>query len=245
MVLRSKLLAMEGIDGSGKRTQLDLLARVLAERGVPHVQISFPRYDSFFGQMVGRFLNGEFGALEQVDPHFSALLFAGDRLEAKGELDEELRKGKTVVADRYVASNLAHQTARVPPDDREEFLAWLKRLEYDVYRLPREELVVYLRLPASVAHDMVARKAARDYTTRQRDLQEASVAHLEQAAEVYDLLAMAPNWVTIECYDEAAGQLRAPDQIHADVLKAIEARASFLVRKERRTRPGSRRRPRT
>src|SRR5579863_5969901 len=147
MAARGKLIALEGIDGSGKRTQLDLLARKLDARGLATFRISFPRYESFHGKLVGRYLNGEFGSLGAVDPHLSALLYAGDRLEAKPEIEAALSAGKIVLADRYIGSNLAHQSERVPPDRREEFLAWLKRLEYGLYALAVEDLVVYLRVP--------------------------------------------------------------------------------------------------
>ncbi len=221
---RGKFIAIEGIDGSGKRTQLDLLARVFAARGIAHVRFSFPRYDSSFGRLVARYLNGEFGKLDAVDAHFSALLFAGDRFEAKTELEAALASGKTILADRYVGSNLAHQTARVGPQRREEFLSWLKRLEYGIYALPAEDLVIYLRLPAVQAQRLVGLKTAREYTQLLRDLQEADLRHLEQAALVYDRLATEPNWVTIECFDPAAGALRPPEAIHAEVLAAVEAR---------------------
>jgi dTMP kinase len=219
---RGSFIAMEGIDGAGKRTQLELLARWLADRGVPHARISFPRYDSFFGRLVGQFLDGRFGKLDQVDPHFSALLYAGDRLDAKSEMNDILQhQSRILIADRYVGSNLAHQTARCAPAQRDEFLRWLKELEYRVYGLPVEDLVVYLRVPAAVAHRQVAQKTARDYTARSHDLQEADLRHLQDAATVYDQLAGAPNWVTVECCD-ARGALRSPEAIHADVVRAVE-----------------------
>lgn len=227
---RQKFLAIEGIDGAGKRTQMDLLCHLLDRRKVPYVRVSFPRYESFFGQMVGRYLNGVYGPLEAVDPHFSALLYAGDRLEAKSELEEALLARKLVLADRYIGSNLAHQTARVQPESREEFLAWLKKLEYEIYGLPVEDLVVYLRLPAAEAQRLVGNKAARDYTKQQRDLQEANLAHLEQAAQVYDLLAKEPNWASVDCYEVGVGRLRAPEGILRDVLATIEKRAAFLLK---------------
>jgi dTMP kinase len=224
MPASAKLIAIEGIDGSGKRTQLELLVQELARRGIPHTRVSFPRYEGFFGKMVSRFLNGEFGPLEAVDPHFSALLFAGDRLEAKPMLAAELAQGRLVLADRYIGSNLAHQTARAPREQRAEFLAWLKKLEYEVYGLPAEDLVIYLRLPAHEAHRLVGTKAARDYTKLPRDLQEANLAHLEAASAVYDQLAKTPNWVTIECLDPAGNELRLPETIHRDVVAALDAR---------------------
>src|SRR5271169_3521244 len=120
MVKSGKLIAIEGIDGSGKRTQLDLLSSELDSRGLNTFRISFPRYESFYGKLVGRYLNGEFGALDAVDPHLSSLLYAGDRLEAKPEIEGALSAGKIVLADRYVGSNLAHQSERVPAEKREE-----------------------------------------------------------------------------------------------------------------------------
>ena len=140
MATRGKFIALEGIDGSGKRTQIDLLASGLNARGLATFRIGFPRYESFFGKLVGRYLNGEFGALDAVDPHLSALLYAGDRLEAKLEIEAALSDGKIVLADRYIGSNMAHQSERVSPEKREEFLAWLKHLEYGLYRLPVEDL---------------------------------------------------------------------------------------------------------
>src|SRR5574337_266601 len=223
MASRGKFIAIEGTDGSGKRTQIELLSRALEARGIAHVRFSFPRYESSFGRLVARYLNGEFGRLEAVDAHLSALLFAGDRFECKAELEAALAAGKTVLADRYIGSNLAHQTARVGAQRREEFLSWLKRLEYGIYRLPVEDLVIYLRLPAAEAHRLVGLKAAREYTNLQRDLQEADLKHLVQAALVYDRLATEPNWVTVECFEAAKGELRPPEGIHQAVLAAVEA----------------------
>src|SRR6202050_4929400 len=149
MHARGKLIVLEGIDGSGKRTQSDALAREFSRRGTPFAQISFPNYGGFHGNLVARFLNGGFGPLSAVDPHFSALLYAGDRLGSKPGIKAALAAGKIVLADRYVASNLAHQGARAPREKRPEFLAWLKQLEYQVHALPAEDLVIYLRLPVA------------------------------------------------------------------------------------------------
>jgi|HubBroStandDraft_2_1064218.scaffolds.fasta_scaffold138965_1 dTMP kinase len=224
MATRGKLIALEGIDGSGKRTQLELLARALETRGLSTFQISFPRYESFYGKLVGRYLNGEFGALEAVNPHFSALLYAGDRLEAKPEMEAALGTGKFVLADRYIGSNMAHQSARMKPSDREEFLDWLKRLEYGVYALPAEDLVIYLRVPVAEAHRLVGLKTARAYTTLRRDIQEADMTHLQETAKMYERLATGMNWASIDCINPASGGLFPPEEIHAAVLRAVEMR---------------------
>jgi dTMP kinase len=218
-----RLIAIEGIDGSGKGTQLELLQKALRARGVAVHATNFPHYQSWFGSMVGQFLNGKFGALETVDPHFAALLYAGDRFEAKRELADALAQGKLVLADRYIASNLAHQTGRVPAAQRAEFIAWLEHLEYNIYGLPREDRVIYLRVPPTQAQVLVSQKAARSYTTAKQDIQESSLRHLQDAAEMYDQLSKRPHWATIECVDRSTNTMRAPDAISADLLEIVEA----------------------
>jgi dTMP kinase len=224
MAARGKFIAFEGIDGSGKRTQLELLAKSLSERGVPFTQVGFPRYEGFFGRLVGQFLNGEFGPLEAVDPHFSALLYAGDRFESKQGIEASLAAGKAILSDRYIGSNLAHQGARVPAAKRSEFLAWLAQLEYEIYGLPREDLVLYLRVPVAEAHRLIGEKGKREYTNLSRDLQEADTSHLAEAAKVYEELSRQPNWAIIECMNSAGEALRRPEEINKDILAAVEAR---------------------
>jgi dTMP kinase len=222
MTSRGKLIAIEGIDGSGKRTQLDLLEKSLAFRGLEVYSTGFPQYDSWFGKMVGQFLNGELGLLESVDPHFTALLYAGDRFEAKSKVTTALDQGRIVLADRYIASNLAHQTARAPANKRSEFLNWIEHLEYGIYDLPREDLILYLRVPPSEAQSLVAKKSARSYTSAKQDLLEASLHHLETAAQMYDLLSRRPGWATIQCFDEIRGGMRTPEVIADEILAAVE-----------------------
>jgi dTMP kinase len=216
------LIAIEGIDGSGKHTQAKLLEHSLVSRGYSVYATGFPQYESWFGNMVGRFLNGDFGSLEAVDPHFSALLYAGDRFEAKPRIQSALNEGKVVLVDRYVASNLAHQVARAPVERRSEFLRWIEHLEYFVYGLPRENLILYLRVPPSQAQKLVAQKAERNYTRATHDLLERSLRHLEDAAEMYDMLSRSKPWATVQCFDAQSGTLRQPEEISKEVHSAIQ-----------------------
>jgi dTMP kinase len=235
---RGILIAVEGIDGSGKRTQVELLEKALTKRGHSVYSTGFPQYDSWFGKMVGQFLDGRLGPLESVDPHFTALLYAGDRFEAKQRMEAALNRGSVVLADRYIGSNLAHQTVRAPAEKRAEFLSWIEHLEYTIYGLPRESLVLYLRVPPVEAQSLVARKSARSYTTAQKDLLESSLRHLEDAAEMYDLLSRRPSWATTQCFDATRHIMRPPEEIAAEVLAAVEPvlakRAAFKSRKKRR-----------
>src|SRR5277367_3499351 len=191
-----KLIAIEGIDGSGKRTQVELLANALRQRGYSVHQTVFPKYESTFGRLIGQFLDGQLGSLETVDPRFTALLYAGDRLEAKPELEAALGKGQIVLADRYIGSNLAHQGARSAPETRNDFIDWIRHVEYSIYGLPREQLILYLRVPPQQAQKLVLQKTAREYTSAAQDLQESSLHHLQNAADVYDQLSAHAPWIT-------------------------------------------------
>jgi dTMP kinase len=217
-----RLIAIEGIDGSGKRTQLDLLTATLNDTGVSVYSTGFPQYQSWFGKMVGQFLNGELGSLESVDPHFSSLLYAGDRFEAKNKIVGALNEGKIVLIDRYIGSNLAHQTARVAPQKREEFGRWIRHLEYDIYDLPSEDRVIYLRIPPSEAQKLVNQKSQRSYTDAKQDLLEASLRHLQEAADMYDQLSRESPWIKIECFDPSRNAVRPPADIAKEVWAAVQ-----------------------
>jgi len=210
---------------------MDLLHGAIAagEGGHSVYSTGFPQYDSWFGKMVGQFLNGELGALEVVDPHFTALLYAGDRFEAKPKIESALNEGKIVLIDRYIGSNLAHQTARVPPEKRDNFRRWIEHLEYNIYDLPREDLILYLRVPPVEAQKLVGRKSQRTYTNAKQDLLEASLRHLQDAAAMYDQLARSAPWVTIECFDAQAGAMRSVKEIARDVLTAVAPVLSTAV----------------
>jgi len=221
---RGMLIVFEGIDGAGKRTQVSLLSAALAARNIPCESFSFPVYPTFFGRLIERYLNGEFGPLDQVDPHFSAMLFAGDRLKQKDRLLKALQDGKTVLADRYVASNLAHQGARVPQAERAAFLDWLRKLEYGVYELPAEDLVLYLRIEPEEAQDRMAQRRGDAAAGNGGDLHEGDRKHLADAAAVYDDLARAEHWITIDCVEPATSQPRSPQETHALVKAAVDVR---------------------
>jgi len=222
MTTRGLLIAIEGIDGSGKHTQAKLLEHSLQGLGYQVYFTGFPQYESWFGTMVGKFLNGDLGPLETVDPHFTALLYAGDRFEAKPRLEVGLNQGKIVLVDRYVGSNLAHQVAREKPEKRAEFLRWIEHLEYSIYGLPRENLILYLRVPPSQAQKLVAQKSERQYTAAKHDILEKNLRHLEDAAEMYDMMSRSRPWATVQCFDAQSNQLRLPEDISRECMQAVK-----------------------
>ena len=125
------LIAIEGIDGSGKGTQASRLTVALQARGLRTAMLQFPRYAATnFGTAIGDFLNGRFGSLDQVHPQLAAVLYAGDRFESKQLLLSLISENDVVVLDRYVGSNLAHQAAKLDGDERKRLTQWIEQIEY-------------------------------------------------------------------------------------------------------------------
>ena len=216
------LLAIEGVDGAGKGTLArNLLARAAAA-GLTAASLSFPRYEETrFAKLIAQYLNGRFGALADVPPRFAALLYAGDRFESRERLRDLLSRHRLVVLDRYVASNVAYNAAKLPEAERAGLVDWLHELEYDVFELPAAGLTCLLTTPVAIADALVARKAERSYTAQTRDLHEADRSYLAEVARVYEKLATAnarSTWLRLAATDEA-GALRPPDAI-ADELWA-------------------------
>jgi nucleoside 2-deoxyribosyltransferase len=139
MSRKGKLIVIDGTNASGKATQTQLLISYFSRHKIKAKQISFPRYyTSFHGKTVCRFLKGEFGRLQDINPYLSSLAFALDRLTAKNQIVDWLEKGYIVIADRYVTSSLAHQGAKLSSRERTKFVNWVYDMEYKQHRMPKE-----------------------------------------------------------------------------------------------------------
>lgn len=216
------LVAIEGIDGSGKGTQAQRLLSHLQAQGRRATLLSFPRYEAtFFGRAVGEYLNGAFGSLEQVHPFFASLLFAGDRFESRDLLREAVASQDVVVLDRYVASNVAHQAARLDGPARQRLIEAIEYLEFELYRIPRPDLVVLLDLSVPAAQRLIATKPRRSYTERSADIQEADAQYLAGVRELYlELAGRDPEWSVVAC--ERQNVVRSIDDIADEIAKRVE-----------------------
>ncbi|MCC7515338.1 MAG: thymidylate kinase [Bacteroidia bacterium] len=226
--MKGKLIVLTGIDGSGKTVQTKLLYDKLLSKGIPAETIDFPQYGrTLFADMIAKYLRGEFGSLKDVSPYLAAVLFAGDRFEAKSILEGWLNEGKVVIANRYVCDNIAHQGVRVYDSDKHanlpKFVDWLTRLEYDVYGLPKSDLNVFLSIPHTVAYDLIVAKAERAYLgNSKRDIHEADFNYLENTSIVFHTLAMSqPNWETVDCMNKN-GKLLSELEISKKVWNCIK-----------------------
>jgi dTMP kinase len=228
MSSKGKFVVIEGTDGSGKRTQFELLRdRIIKETGLKVFEVDFPQYEkTFFGKQVGRYLAGEFGGLNDNVPHLISVLYAADRWQAKGEIEAALQRGELILANRYAKSNMGHQTPKLPPEKQQEFIDFLLEMEYEVFGIPQEDLNIFLFVPADTAQKLVDKKAARSYTHgKKRDIHEADLDYLRKTVEMYQRLAeMFPERVVmIDCTDEN-GELLQPAQIHDKVWEIVEER---------------------
>lgn len=218
---RGKLIVIDGGDGSGKTTQSEMLSKYLKKNGIKVKTFDFPRYySSFHGKVVGRFLAGEFGGVNEVSPYLASLAYALDRAAAKSEMDEWLRHGGTIVSNRYATSNMAHQGARLPQDKRKEFLDWIDELEYKVHKIPREDIVIYLHVPWKVGMELTQKKGLRAYLGGKKDILETDENHRSESEAMYlSLSKKRKNWVVIECVID--GVILTKEMIHEKVLEVL------------------------
>ncbi|MDC7223828.1 MAG: hypothetical protein PQJ60_08820 [Spirochaetales bacterium] len=212
------LIAIDGIDGSGKGTQTKLIYQYLLEKGKKVDLISFPMYTTFFGTMVGEYLNGDFGTLEQVDPKLAALLFAMDR---KDFFEKNRLNGDIILCDRYVPSNIGHQAGRVPREEREGFVRWLEELEFGINRIPRADLSILFDISVENSARQVAKKQKRDYTDLTHDIHEQDRDYLSAVREYFLALGEREGYELIDCEDGRGG-VRPIPQIFEQVKSLID-----------------------
>jgi dTMP kinase len=215
------LLAIEGIDGAGKGTLCRELLALAEGAGIRAAALSFPRYEQTqFADLIGRYLRGEMGAIDQVPVRYAALLYGGDRFESRDRLMALIADHDLLILDRYVASNIAYNAAKLPAAERAELIAWIERLEYGLFDLPRPDLTLLLATSTALADRLVGKKDARSYTRATRDLHEADRDFLSVVAALYGELADAggESWLRVEPTDDA-GNLRPPADIAASVWR--------------------------
>jgi len=221
----SEFIAIEGGDGSGKGTQSELYREYAATAlGKNVLKISFPRYGQPSAYYVERYLNGAYGEAQNVNAELGTLPYALDRFAASEEIRTHLRiPNGLVVADRYMASNLAHQGAKI--DDAKERQAFYERTmltEYDILKIPRPSHNVVLLMPSELAQQNIDKKDARSYTEMKRDIHEADAGHLDKAKRNYEeLCELYPDeFSPITCTDEN-GAMKSIEAIQQEIRRLL------------------------
>lgn len=227
-----KLFVIEGIDGSGKSTQIGLLHSYFTGKGYDCRYLHFPRTDApYFGELIARFLRGEFGSLEDLDPYLVAMLYAGDRKDAAGLIRDWLRENKIVLLDRYTFSNIAYQCAKL--SDRNERLKlkeWILRLEFEHFAIPQPDLNIFLDAPLSfTSHKLSSgRKGSdREYLRGNSDVHEENSSFQEKVRKIYlELSEEEERVIPVTCSDEK-GNMLPPEEISKKIITIINERKKF------------------
>ena len=220
-------LVIEGLDGSGKSTQLKMLCDYLNRQNMPYKYLHFPRLEAgVYGKLIARFLRGEMGANDQVDPYLVALIFAGDRTDASQLIRKWMDEGYLVVADRYVYSNIAFQCAKLTQaEERDKLRDWILEFEFGHNQLPKPSVNLYLNVPFAFTRQQLGTYRDgedRAYLKGERDIHEEDLDFQEQVRQVYVSLAHHVNDLEIiQCMDQD-GTMLSQEAISDLIVKHID-----------------------
>jgi len=220
------LIVIEGLDGAGKSTQIRLLSEYLSSKGVKNNYLHFPRMDSpFFGEMIARFLRGELGDVNQVDPYVVALLYACDRMDASKMISNWLSNNETVILDRYVYSNVAFQCAKLNNDSEQINLRkWIVDLEFDYYKIPRPDLNLFLDVPFQFTVERLTENRKGDdraYLKGKEDIHEKDLDFQERVRQIYLKQEAFDNCFKVVKCSDASNKVLNPQQIFNLIMEKV------------------------
>jgi dTMP kinase len=225
MIKKGKLIVIDGSDGVGKATQTKLLVKELKKRGRKVKTLDFPQYDkNFFGKFIGECLSGEYGDFVNLNPHITSVLYAADRFESVDKLNKWLSRGHLIILDRYVSANQIHQGGKIfNTNKRKVFLHWLDVMEYEVFKLPKPNNVIYLDVPVKTSVRLLKKSQQKKQYQKngKEDLVEQDMDYLENARKSALWLAKEnKNWIRIQCIKN--NKLRSIEDIHSEVINLIK-----------------------
>lgn len=201
--LKGKFIVIDGIDGSGKATQVKLLVKRLKKEGHKTATIDFPQYyNNFFGRMTGQFQNGEFGNAPETNPYLASVLYAADRWETKDKIKKWLNEGRVVILDRYVSSNQIHQGGKIKNiKKRKIFLQWLEEMEFKVFKIPKPKMIIFLNVPYNISKKLLKTKSKRSYlkNTKNDEVEKNQNYQENSHKQSLKLIKEHNNWIEVNC----------------------------------------------
>ena len=213
-----KLFVIEGVDGAGKSTQIKLLKDYLSSRGNKCEYLHFPRTEApWFGELIARFLRGEFGSLNEVNPYLVAMLYAGDRKDAADLLRNWLKEGRIVLLDRYSYSNIAYQCAKLDSvDEQDKLMKWILSLEFSHFAIPSPDLNIFLDVPQHFTEKKLRGSRTgedRSYLNGTRDIHEESLDFQRKVRDIYLRVARADERLAVVDCSNEKGEMLSPEDI--------------------------------
>lgn len=218
--MSGKLLVIEGIDSSGKKTQAKKLVQTLRDNNKKTKYVNFPKYDSTFGSIVGDYLSGKFGDKKDIAPEVRKLLFAMDRYQFKETYKKYLNEGGYIVANRYTESNIGFISKEFDDDEeKERFIDWIREVER---RLPSADYVFFMDVSPKIAYQLHEYKGERKYMgSDDRDLHERDLELQQSAYDTYsEICDKRDDWIRIDCTN--GEEIKSINSIHRQIIKALE-----------------------
>lgn len=223
-----KLIVIDGLDGSGKATQADILFKRLQSLGKNVHKASFPNYDSDSSMAVQMYLSGEMGSdAAKLNPFMCSLFYAIDRaIQFNKELYDIYNEPDSIlICDRYFSANVIHQGSKFKTDaEKREFFEWVYDTEATKVGLPLDDITIVLRLPISVSQGLMSKRYSGDES--KKDIHEADVAYLKKCYNTVDIAVehlnnKGHNWVKIEC-DDGNNGIRTIEAIAKDIWQRVD-----------------------
>lgn len=214
-----KMIVIEGLDGSGKTTQTDLLMQKLLSEDKPFLKIKLPDYESDSSALVKMYLNGDFGSdPKDVNAYAASAFYAVDRYaNYKCKWAEDYKNGKLIIADRYTTSNAIHQMTKLPKDEWDSFLSWLSDFEYIKLELPEPDLVIFLDMPVDISQKLMSKRYHGN--EQKKDVHERNTEYLYKCEEAAHYASEKLGWKTINC--SLGNEARSIDEIAKDINFAV------------------------
>ena len=218
--MQNRLLVVEGLDGSGKSTQVSLLKAKLESDGTPVRQIKLPDYDDPSSTLVKMYLSGEFGKNpEDVNVYAASSFYAVDRYASfRRHWQKDYENGTLILADRYTTSNAVHQAVKLPESAWENYLSWLADYEYNKLGIPEPDAVIFLDMPVAVSQKLMT--ARYNGEEAKKDVHEANISYLNACRKAALFAASKLGWYVVPCAD---GDEPLPiAQIHARIYEIVK-----------------------
>lgn len=219
---KCRLIVIDGLDGSGKATQTKLLAERLIKQGYKARTISFPDYDSDSSALVKMYLGGQLGSSpDDVNAYAASSFYAVDRVASYiNSWRKDLAEYDFIIADRYTTSNIIHQMAKVPENERKSYTEWLFDFEYNRLELPAPDLVIFLDVSPSISQRLIFDRYGGDES--KKDIHESDFAYLMRcrSSAVYAIEHL--GWVRVDCTKD--GEMRSIEDIGDSILRLISDR---------------------